>query len=163
MKKELKNAPPEPREPAAREAVEQFWEKWEDCDSINFKEVAVKFALAYSAELRAAHQREIVEFGNAINGKWMAWGVVEVAIRNPQVADYCKHWEERAEAAEARVKELETADIQRAKDITRLTIERDLALSERDEFSRMISDLHKTAVDNGLIPQKASTSAPEGR
>lgn len=28
-------------------------------------------------------------------------GVIEVAIRNPSVSDYMKHWEGRAEAAEA--------------------------------------------------------------
>jgi hypothetical protein len=33
--------------------------------------------------------------------QWQSWGVVEVAVRNPQVADYCKHWEERVERAES--------------------------------------------------------------
>ena len=28
-------------------------------------------------------------------------GIIEVAIRNPSVADYVKHWEQRAEQAEA--------------------------------------------------------------
>lgn len=31
---------------------------------------------------------------------WATWGIVEIAVRNPSVADYCKHWEERAEKAE---------------------------------------------------------------
>jgi hypothetical protein len=33
--------------------------------------------------------------------RWQNWGIVEIAVRNPQVAEYCKHWEGRAEAAEA--------------------------------------------------------------
>jgi len=38
--------------------------------------------------------------------QWKSWGVVEIAVRNPQVADYCQHWEGRAEAAEAEVVKL---------------------------------------------------------
>lgn len=30
-----------------------------------------------------------------------ASGIVEIAVRNPSVAEYCKHWEGRAEKAEA--------------------------------------------------------------
>ena len=33
-------------------------------------------------------------------------GIIEVAIRNPSVADYMRHWEGRAEAAEATVADL---------------------------------------------------------
>jgi hypothetical protein len=33
--------------------------------------------------------------------QWSAWGIVEVAVRNQSVADYMKHWEERATKAEA--------------------------------------------------------------
>ena len=33
--------------------------------------------------------------------QWAAWGTVEVAVRNPSVSDYMKHWEERAAKAEA--------------------------------------------------------------
>lgn len=33
--------------------------------------------------------------------EWTKWGTIEVAIRNPNVASYMKHWEERAERAEA--------------------------------------------------------------
>lgn len=32
--------------------------------------------------------------------QWAQWGIIEVAIRNPSVADYMKHWEGRAEKAE---------------------------------------------------------------
>ena len=34
-------------------------------------------------------------------------GIIEVAVRNPSVADYMQHWEARAEAAEAKLAEVE--------------------------------------------------------
>jgi chromosome segregation ATPase len=34
-------------------------------------------------------------------------GIIEVAVRNPSVSEYMAHWENRAEAAEARIEELE--------------------------------------------------------
>lgn len=33
--------------------------------------------------------------------QWSEWGIIEVAIRNPSVAAYCKHWEGRTEKAES--------------------------------------------------------------
>jgi hypothetical protein len=38
-------------------------------------------------------------------------GIIEVAVRNPSVADYMQHWEARAEAAEATVATL-TAQVE---------------------------------------------------
>ena len=38
---------------------------------------------------------------------WKSWGVIEVAIRNPNVSSSMKHWEERAEKAEAALAEAE--------------------------------------------------------
>ena len=35
-------------------------------------------------------------------------GIIEVAIRNPSVAEYMRHWEGRAEQAEARVTALQS-------------------------------------------------------
>ena len=32
--------------------------------------------------------------------QWKTWGIVEVAVRNPAVAEYMKHWEGRALKAE---------------------------------------------------------------
>jgi hypothetical protein len=37
---------------------------------------------------------------------WETWGTVEIAIRNPNVDSYMKHWEGRALAAEEKVAEL---------------------------------------------------------
>jgi hypothetical protein len=39
------------------------------------------------------------------------WGIIEVAIRNPSVADYMSHWERRAEKAEAELTRLRTAAV----------------------------------------------------
>jgi 8-oxo-dGTP diphosphatase len=33
--------------------------------------------------------------------QWKTWGVIEIAVRNPNVAEYMSHWEGRAEKAEA--------------------------------------------------------------
>lgn len=38
--------------------------------------------------------------------QWKTWGVVEIAVRNPNVASYMEHWEKRAEAAESSLKNL---------------------------------------------------------
>ena len=38
---------------------------------------------------------------------WETWGTVEIALRNPNVDSYMKHWEGRALAAEEKVVELE--------------------------------------------------------
>lgn len=35
--------------------------------------------------------------------EWGTWGVVEIAVRNPNVASYVEHWEGRTERAEAQV------------------------------------------------------------
>lgn len=32
--------------------------------------------------------------------QWKTWGIIEIAVRNPNVAEYIKHWEERAVKAE---------------------------------------------------------------
>lgn len=33
--------------------------------------------------------------------QWTKWGIVEIAVRNPSVSEYIRHWEGRAERAEA--------------------------------------------------------------
>ena len=40
------------------------------------------------------------------NSNWKRWGVIEIAIRNPNVSSSMRHWEERAEKAEAEVARL---------------------------------------------------------
>lgn len=41
--------------------------------------------------------------------EWTSWGIVEIAVRNPSVADYVKHWESRTERAEQQLIEAKTA------------------------------------------------------
>lgn len=48
------------------------------------------------------------------NAQWRTWGIVEVAIRNPSVADYMNHWEARAEKAETALAAAERAGAERA-------------------------------------------------
>jgi hypothetical protein len=40
---------------------------------------------------------------------WRTWGVIEIAIRNPNVNSYMKEWEGRALKAEKELKELHAA------------------------------------------------------
>jgi hypothetical protein len=40
------------------------------------------------------------------DAEWGAWGIVEVSVRNSSVAEYMKHWEERATKAEAEIARL---------------------------------------------------------
>lgn len=35
--------------------------------------------------------------------QWKTWGVIEIAVRNPNVASYMEEWEERATKAEDRL------------------------------------------------------------
>ena len=35
--------------------------------------------------------------------EWETWGVIEIAVRNPNVASYMNHWEGRATQAEAQL------------------------------------------------------------
>lgn len=48
---------------------------------------------AENERLRQAHECELQQ--------WQTWGVIEIAVRNPNVSSYCDHWERRAKAAEA--------------------------------------------------------------
>ena len=66
--------------------------------------------------------------------QWTKWGVVEVAIRNPQVAEYCEHWENRVEVAESRVSDL--------------TKEKDSALQERDRYKQERDAAMKSSDEN---------------
>lgn len=38
--------------------------------------------------------------------QWRTWGIIEIAVRNPSVAEYMRHWEGRAEKAEREVERL---------------------------------------------------------
>lgn len=59
---------------------------------------------AYQSALESIHT--ISQLRSQLRN-WETWGTVEIAIRNPNVDSYMKHWEGRALAAEEKVAELE--------------------------------------------------------
>lgn len=42
---------------------------------------------------------------------WKSWGIVEIAVRNPRVAEYMNHWEGRALKAEEELSKLRQQEI----------------------------------------------------
>lgn len=100
----------EPREPAAREARIQWMCVLEHPANNQKPNVMTEWvkrtdAEAYSAELRAAHAQTMADY---------------LKEQECRVAN-----QDNLRKSEARIQELQTADIQRAKDITRLTVQRD--------------------------------------
>lgn len=66
-------------------------------------------AHAFSSLRLAAEQRaEEIKGLKADLGQWRSWGIIEVAIRNPNVQSYMDHWEGRALKAEAELSSLKT-------------------------------------------------------
>jgi hypothetical protein len=65
---------------------------------------------------RSSDRERIAELEHELDN-WRTWGVVEVAVRNPQVAEYCEHWEGRVESAESHAVEL-----QRESELARVVI-----------------------------------------
>lgn len=57
--------------------------------------------LVSTAERITALEKELAD--------WSKWNIVEIASRNPQVLEYCQHWEGRAEKAEASSSRLRAA------------------------------------------------------
>lgn len=43
------------------------------------------------------------------NAQWKTWGIIEISVRNPNVASYIEHWEGRATKAEAENAKLKKA------------------------------------------------------
>lgn len=50
----------------------------------------------------AALRTQLAEAREEI-AQWATWGVIEIAVRNPNVASYMDHWEKRATLAEAKL------------------------------------------------------------
>jgi hypothetical protein len=53
--------------------------------------------------MKAAHQIRALRDEVA---QWRTWGVIEIAVRNPNVSSYMEHWEGRALKAEAELARL---------------------------------------------------------
>jgi hypothetical protein len=58
-------------------------------------------ALLQAASTELTHLRLLVTTLQQENRQWRTWGIVEIAVRNPNVASYTEHWEGRALKAEA--------------------------------------------------------------
>ncbi len=58
--------------------------------------------------------------------QWKTWGVIEIAVRNPNVQSYMSHWEKRTVGAEAMVESVHRMLADRRREIDLLTIETDL-------------------------------------
>jgi hypothetical protein len=50
-------------------------------------------------DLIEAQRKRIAELEAELK-QWYCWGVVEIAVRNPNVSSYCEHWESRTIKAE---------------------------------------------------------------
>jgi len=72
--------------------------------------------------------------------QWKTWGIIEIAVRNPNVASYMEHWEGRATKAEESLAHKEYYDAMRAREIEMSEIPEKqrpfvtALLSQRDDF-----------------------------
>jgi hypothetical protein len=65
---------------------------------------------ACSAEALTDEQREILRLRREVEMLTKA-GIVEVAVRNPSVAEYMRHWEDRAIKAESALASLPSTGV----------------------------------------------------
>ena len=70
--------------------------------------------------------------------QWQTWGIIEIAVRNPNVSSYMEHWESRALKAES-----EVARLQQEKEALRMFAYHSSRCS--------INFVPKTACDCGLV------------
>lgn len=82
-------------------------------------------------------EREVADF--------RSWGIIEVAIRNPNVAEYMEHWEGRTLKAEAEIARLSSELSACREQVESLTRERDEAQSLADWHMRANNE-HMNAV-----------------
>jgi len=81
-------------------------------------------------------RRDIEKIGKEL-ADFKSWGIIEVAIRNPNVAEYMKHWEGRTEKAETALKTSEEArekaEGEHAEDLKAMEASRDNYRSDRNQ------------------------------
>jgi hypothetical protein len=75
--------------------------------SDNWRDEAVRY-MRVAADRIAALSEQAAELTRE-SDQWRTWGTIEVAIRNPSVSESMRHWEGRAESAEARCAAMERA------------------------------------------------------
>jgi uncharacterized protein YhaN len=84
-------------------------------------------------------------------------GIVEIAARNPSVMEYMRHWEARAEKAEA---ELEAVKAERDNWRTLTSHEREKAISLASDLAALAEALAKIeALDPGAVQPRCSDKA----
>lgn len=86
-----------PRVEAEIERIERDLGDGPPCISDAAIDVAVRLLLVAFAR---ALERELADKNEELHN-WRNWCVIEVAVRNPNVAEFMRHWESRAESAEA--------------------------------------------------------------
>lgn len=75
---------------------------WRDSDGVYLNRHHAMALLDDFAELEA----QLAE--------WKTWGIIEIAVRNPNVASYMEHWENRATKAEQQLAEAEIRGMEAA-------------------------------------------------
>lgn len=160
MKEELENAPPEPRESAAREAVESSFREWMAMHSTTDyiggelrQRAAVEFALAYSAELRAERDTETKQKDEYFEMRNRATTLLEASERS------------FLQAREA----LESLKLPKCGDNASLPIEEVCGCGQqihtpKDLFRCGDCEIpfHRQCLQEHFAGNAASTSAPEG-
>ena len=63
-----------------------------------------KYTITHGDVGSVVFTEEYVKGLEAELANWKTWGTMEIAIRNPNIASFVKHWEERATKAEALLK-----------------------------------------------------------
>ena len=69
------------------------------------EEYSLDFGLDPTRYCHECAHAKVYELEEELN-QWKTWGIVEIAVRNPNVASYMQEWEDRTTKAEAEVERL---------------------------------------------------------
>jgi hypothetical protein len=101
---------------------------------------------AEQAAARISADAEIIRGLREECANWRTWGTIEVAIRNPSVAESMRHWEGRAERAEAKLAQamrvIEAAQVMRPY-LPKGSFERTPEVCACDAFDAALAELEK--------------------
>ena len=98
---------------------------------------------------------EITELRATVE-QWKTWGVIEIAVRNPNVASYIEHWEGRATTAEA-----ENARLKAVSDEEAWTILGE-PVTGRGDYAFMVAAKQFTneILSSRSVPQEGQPASP---
>lgn len=145
----LKHVCASPNADAARIGEIRIWferlphSPWNQEDYFRFKTAALANIPYLLAEMERREKQ------------WCEWGIVEVAARNPQVAEFCAHWEKRTELAEttasngldeirrlvAETERLRSLNAELVKSHNTLLIDGERLRGERDALQKQLVDM----------------------